>query len=131
MKLKDLQTLLDNRPSVSGNTFMVGALFVISCVFTAFFLILGIGLLLESWFDFKIFLDWVSRQLRIVLNDQQRDQIATSFGIFSLILAVVFGGVIYLCRMILRRNHFIIQIEDWIYTNLSEIKKSLPKKTRK
>ena len=131
MKLKDLQTLLDNRPSVSGNTFMVGALFVISCVFTAFFLILGIGLLLESWFDFKIFLDWVSRQLRIVLNDQQRDQIATSFGIFSLILAVVFGGVIYLCRMILRRNHFIIQIEDWIYNNLTEIKKSLPEKTRK
>jgi|GEM_PF-955467 len=130
MRIKELQNLLDNQPSVSGNTFVVGLLFVVSCILALFFLTLGIGLLLESWFDFKIFLDWVSRQFRIALNVEQRQQIATSFGIFSLILAVVFGGVIYLCRMILRRNHFIIQTEDWIYANLSEVRRTVRKKSK-
>ena len=131
MKLKELQKLLDNQPSVSGSTILVGILFVVSCILTFFFLILGIGLLLESFFQFKIFLDWVSKQLRLVLNIEQRQQIATSFGLFSLILAIVFGGVIYLSRMVLRRNHFIIQMEDWIYGNLTEIKRSVKKTARK
>ena len=131
MKLKELQNLLDSQPSVSGSTILVGILFVVSCILTLFFFILGIGLLLESFFEFKIFLDWVSKQLRLVLNIEQRQQIATSFGLFSLILALVFGSFIYLCRMILRRNHFIIQMEDWIYGNLSEIKRTIKKTTRK
>lgn len=131
MKLKELQNLLDSQPSVSGSTILVGILFVVSCVLTFFFFILGIGLLLESFFEFKIFLDWVSKQLRLLLNIEQRQQIATSFGLFSLILAIVFGGVIYLCRMVLRRNHFIIQMEDWIYGNLTEIKRSVKKSARK
>ena len=131
MKLKELQNLLDSQPSVSRSTILVGILFVVSCILTLFFFILGIGLLLESFFEFKIFLDWVSKQLRLVLNIEQRQQIATSFGLFSLILALVFGSFIYLCRMILRRNHFIIQMEDWIYGNLSEIKRTIKKTTRK
>ena len=130
MKIKELQNLLDSQPSVSGSTIFVGILFVISCILAFFFFILGFGLLLESFFEFKIFLDWVSKQLRLVLNIEQRQQIANSFGIFSLILSAVFGGVIYLCRMILRRNHFIIQMEDWIYGNLSEIKRKV-RKTKK
>lgn len=127
MKLKELQTILDNQPSVSGNTFLVGALYVLSWLFFAAFLVLGIGLLLESFFHLKIFLNWLSRNLNIILNEEQRWKIATSFGIVSLVLSAVFGGVIFLCRMILNRNRFIIEIEDWIYENVSEIKKTTAK----
>ena len=127
MKLKELQTILDSQPSVSGSTFLVGSLYVISWILAAVFLILGIGLLLESAFHFKIFLEWVSRNLNIALNEDQRWKIATSFGIISLILAVIFAGVIVLCRMILKRNHFIIQMDDWIYSNITEVTK---RKTR-
>ena len=130
MKLRELQTILDGQPSVTGNTFIVGFLYVVAILLAALFLILGIGLFLEGWFDFKIFLDWVSRQFNLVLNDGQRAVIAKSFGTFSFILAVIFGGFIYLCKMVLSRNNFIIQMEEWIFQNLSEVRKPV-RKTRK
>ena len=123
MRLKELQNILDNQPSVSGSTFLVGALYVISIVLFLGFLVLGIGLLLESLFHYKIFLDWVSQQLHVVLNEEQRYKIATSFGLLSLFLSLVFLGVIFLCRMVLTRNKFIIDIDEWIYSNLSQITK--------
>lgn len=131
MKLRELQTLLDSQPSVSGSTFLVGTLYLISWILAVFFFILGIGLLLESAFHFKIFLDWLSRNLNIVLNEEQRWKIATSFGIISLILALIFVGVIILCRMVLKRNHFIIQLEDWLYLNVADIKKNSIKRRKK
>lgn len=131
MRLKELQTILDNQPSVSGNTFLIGALYVLSWILFVGFLILGIGLLLESFFHFKIFLEWVSEQLNVTLNDDQRWKIATSFGLVSLFLSIVFLGVIFLCRMVLHRNSFIIQIDDWIYGNLTEIKKKTATTKRK
>lgn len=123
MRLKELQSILDAQPSVSGSTFLVSALYVISWILAAVFLILGIGLLLESAFHYRIFLDWVSQNLHVMLNDEQRWKIATSFGIISIILAVIFAGVIMLCRMILKRNHFIIQIDDWIFQNITDVKR--------
>lgn len=131
MKIRELQTLLNSRPSVSGSTYLVGALYVISCLLAAVFFILGVGLLLESLFHMKIFLDWLSRNLRIVLNEEQRWTIATSFGSISLILSCIFVGVIVLSRMILKRNHFIIQTEDWLYHNVPELTKRPLKTSRK
>lgn len=129
MRLKELQTILDNQPSVSGSTFLTGALYILSWVLFVVFLILGAGLLLESLFHFKIFLEWVSMQMNVALNEDQRWKIATSFGLLSLFLSAVFLGVIFLCRMVLYRNRFIIEVDDWIYGNLSEIKKkSTPKR---
>lgn len=131
MRLKELQNILDNQPSVSGSTFLVGALYVISIVLFLGFLVLGIGLLLESLFHYKIFLDWVSQQLHVVLNEEQRYKIATSFGLLSLFLSLVFFGVIFLCRMVLTRNKFIIDIDEWIYSNLSQITKRTATKSKK
>ena len=128
MKIRELQILLNNQPSISGNTFVVGALLVISCLLAFAFLILGIGLFLESWFGYKIFLNWVARQLNLLLDIEQRTTLAVSFGTSALILCVVFCGVIYLCRMILRRNHFMILTEDWLYANITELTK--PKNRR-
>ena len=131
MRLKELQNILDNQPSVSGSTFLVGALYVISIVLFLGFLVLGIGLLLESLFHYKIFLDWVSQQLHVLLNEEQRYKIATSFGLLSLFLSLVFFGVIFLCRMVLTRNKFIIDIDEWIYSNLSQITKRTATKSKK
>ncbi len=131
MRLKELQNILDNQPSVSGSTFLVGALYVISIVLFLGFLVLGMGLLLESLFHYKIFLDWVSQQLHVVLNEEQRYKIATSFGLLSLFLSLVFLGVIFLCRMVLTRNKFIIDIDEWIYSNLSQITKRTAAKRKK
>lgn len=131
MRLKELQNILDNQPSVSGSTFLVGALYVISIVLFLGFLVLGIGLLLESLLHYKIFLDWVSQQLHVFLNEEQRYKIATSFGLLSLFLSLVFLGVIFLCRMVLTRNKFIIDIDEWIYSNLSQITKRTAAKRKK
>ena len=131
MRLKELQTILDSQPSVSGSTFLVGALYVASWVLFVTFLVLGIGLLLESLFHFKIFLDWVSHQLNVSLNEHQRWKIATSFGLFSVVLSTVFLGVIFLCRMVLNRNRFIIEIDEWLYSNITEVKRKASSKSKK
>lgn len=123
MKLRELQILLDQQPSVITNTYVVVVLNILGYILAIGFLILGLGLLIEGWLDWKVFLEWVSRQFNIILNQEQRSDIAISFGIFSLILSLIFGGVIYLSRWILQRNHFIMEMEDWIYNNLSEIKR--------
>lgn len=130
MKIKELQTLLDSQPSMSGSTFLVGFLFVVSCLLSAFFIVLGIGLLLESTLHYRIFLDWVSRNLKLLLNEDQRSTIATTLGIISVILSFLFGGVIFLCRMILKRNHFIMQTEDWLYDNVIEVKRKTSARKR-
>jgi hypothetical protein len=128
MSEKNLQKIIDTQPSVSGSTFLVSALFVISWFLMVGLFILSIGLFLESFLHYKIFLDWVSRQLSFGLNEEQRWKIATSFGLFSLFLSIVFLGVIFLCKMVLRRNHFIIEMEDWIFENVKEVKKPRLKK---
>lgn len=131
MKLRELQNILDSQPSVSGSTFLVGALYVASWVLFLVFIIIGLGLLLESLFHFKIFLDWISASLHINLNEEQRWKIATTFGIISLVLGMIFLGVIFLCRMVLNRNRFIIEVEEWIYANLAEIRRKPAAKRKK
>ncbi len=124
MRIKELQLLLNSQPSVSGNTFLVGALYVISWALILFFLVLGVGLLSEGFLGWKIFLNWISRSIKLNLNNQQHQNIALSFGWISLVLAVIFSGVIYLCKMVLRRNHYIIQIEEWLFQNIPDSKKT-------
>lgn len=122
MQKRELQAIIDSQPSVSANTFLVGALYVVSWILFVAFLILGAGLFLESLLHYKIFLGWVSAQLNFALNEEQRWKIATGFGLMSLFLSAVFLGVIFLCRMVLNRNRFIIEIDEWMYANLKEIK---------
>lgn len=131
MKIRELQTILDGQPSVSRSTFLVGSLYILCIILALAFLILGIGLLLESFFHFKIFLDWISRSSRIPLNEDQRWSIATTLGILSLMLSAVFAGTIMICRMVLRRNHFIITIEDWVYQNIKDINRPSVSRSRK
>ena len=123
MNIKNLQQTLNSQPSVTGTTFLVTSLFMISWILMIFLFLLSMGLFLESFLHYRIFLEWVSKQLQFGLNDEQRWKIATSFGLVSLFLSIIFGGVIVLCKMVLRRNHYIIQIEDWILGNIKEVKK--------
>ena len=123
MNIKNLQQILNSQPSVSGSTFLVTSLFVISWLLMVTLFVLSIGLFLESFLHYKIFLEWISKQLQFDLNEEQRWKIATSFGLVSLFLSIVFGGVIFLCKMVLRRNHYIMQTEDWILDNVKEVKK--------
>ena len=130
MKIKELQTILDAQPSVSGNTYFIFIIWGISWLLAITFFILGIGLLLESLLHYKIFLDFVARQINLVLDENQRWTLSSSFGILSLILATIFGSMIFICRMVLVRNHFIIQLEDWLISEVKEIKVK-PRKSRK
>lgn len=130
MKIKELQNILNTQPSVSGNTFFVFLIWGLSWLLAIAFFILGIGLLLESLLHYKIFLDFVSRQINLVLDQEQRWKISTSFGIISLVLAFVFVGMIFISKMVLIRNHFIIQIEDWLLSEIKEVKIK-PRKTKK
>ena len=112
MKIKQLQSILDQQPSVSGNTYFIFIVWGISWLFALVFLLLGIGLLLESLLHYKIFLDTVAQKLHLVLNEEQRWNISTSLGWLSIILALVFGAMIYICKMVLERNHLIILLEE-------------------
>lgn len=69
MKTKELQNILDKQPSVSGNTFFIFLVWGISWLLAVFFFVLGIGLLLESLLHYKIFLDFVSRQIHLMLEN--------------------------------------------------------------
>ena len=122
MKIKELQNILNTQPSVSGNTFFIFLIWGLSWLLAITFFILGIGLLLESALHYKIFLDFVSRQINLVLDPVQRWKISTSFGVISLILSFIFVGMIFISKMVLVRNHFIIQIEDWLISEIKEIK---------
>lgn len=130
MKTKELQNILDKQPSVSGNTFFIFLVWGISWLLAIFFFVLGIGLLLESLLHYKIFLDFVSRQIHLILDEQQRWKISTSFGLISFVLCFIFVGMIFICKMVLVRNQFIIQIEDWLISEIKEIKLK-PRKSRK
>ena len=122
MKIKQLQSILDQQPSVSGNTYFIFIVWGISWLFALVFLLLGIGLLLESLLHYKIFLDTVAQKLHLVLTDEQRWNISTSLGWLSIILALVFGAMIYICKMVSVRNHFIILLEEWLISEIKEVK---------
>ena len=131
MKIRELQSILNAQPSVSRSTFVVGSLYVVCCVLAIVFLILGIGLLLESFFHFIIFLEWISRNTGILLNEVQRWSIATTLGVIALIWSAIFAGLIVICRMVLRRNHYIMTIEDWIYQNIKDVNRPPAQASRK
>ena len=122
MKIKQLQSILDQQPSVSGNTYFIFIVWGIYWLFALVFLLLGIGLLLESMLHYKIFLDTVAQKLHLVLTHEQRWNISTSLGWLSLILAFVFGAMIYICKMVSVRNHFIILLEEWLISEIKEVK---------
>jgi hypothetical protein len=130
MKIKELQNILNTQPSVSGNTYFIFFVWGISWLLAVAFFILGIGLLLESMLHYKIFLDFVARQINLILDENQRWALSSSFGIVSLLLAGIFASMIVICKMVLVRNHFIIQLEDWLISEVKEIKIK-PRKSKK
>ena len=130
MKIKELQNILNTQPSVSGNTYFIFTIWGISWLLAVTFLVIGIGLLLESLLHYKIFLDFVAREINLVLDEQQRWKLSSSFGVISVILSAVFASMIFICKMVLVRNHFIIQLEDWLISEIKEIKIK-PRKTKK
>ena len=130
MKIKELQNILNTQPSVSGNTYFIFFVWGISWLLAVAFFILGIGLLLESMLHYKIFLDFVARQINLILDENQRWALSSSFGIVSLFLAGIFASMIVICKMVLVRNHFIIQLEDWLISEVKEIKIK-PRKSKK
>ena len=130
MKIKELQNILNTQPSVSGNTYFIFLVWGISWLLAVSFFILGIGLLLESMLHYKIFLDFVARQINLILDENQRWALSSSFGIVSLLLAGIFASMIVICKMVLVRNHFIIQLEEWLISEVKEIKIK-PRKSKK
>ena len=130
MKIKELQNILNTQPSVSGNTYFIFLVWGISWLLAVAFFILGIGLLLESMLHYKIFLDFVARQINLILDENQRWALSSSFGIVSLLLAGIFASMIVIGKMVLVKNHFIIQLEDWLISEVKEIKIK-PRKSKK
>lgn len=130
MKIKELQNILNAQPSVSGNTYFIFFVWGISWLLAVAFFILGIGLFLESMLHYKIFLNFVARQINLILDENQRWVLSSSFGIVSLLLAGIFASMIVICKMVLVRNHFIIQLEDWLISEIKEIKIK-PRKSKK
>lgn len=130
MNTKNIQTLLDKQPNASENTYLVFILLGISWVLMIVLFILAIGLWIENLSHYSIFLDWLVQKtaLKITPTEEQRSSFSLCFGLLCFGLSLVFLGGIFLCRMILHRNQFILEIEDWLFANIASIQKKTPKK---
>lgn len=119
MNIKSLEKMYAEKPSVLRSTYLVFVFWVLSWILMLAFLGLAIGLLLESAFEYRYFIDWIfkSFKLNFPFSDYERWKFATTFGLISLFLSIFFLGTAILCKMILHRNKFILELEDWLKIN--------------
>ncbi len=119
MNIKSLEKMYAEKPSVLRSTYLVFVFWVLGWILMLAFLGLAIGLLLESAFEYRYFIDWIlkSFKLNFPFSDDERWKFATTFGLISLFLSIFFLGTVILCKMILHRNKFILELEDWLKIN--------------
>jgi hypothetical protein len=98
--------LLDNRPSALRNSFVIGVVRILAWLIGAFLFIVGLSILIHN-FVYDGFL----AQFDII---EKLDTTTTSIiGITSLAVAVLFFVVVRLCKMLIRRNLFLLELDEW------------------
>lgn len=103
-----LNELLDNRPSAIGNTFVIVVIrFISGLIGTALFIV-GVSILIHN-----LVYDEFLAQFNIVEELGKRTM--NIIGGVAFIVGVLFFGVVRLCSMLIKRNLFLLELDEWRY----------------
>lgn len=106
--------MLATIPRVLASTYALGVLYLI-------FWILSIALILGSFFLFlSLGLNWekvIELNLRALGWHEQKKlgrEVSVYMAWLLLGVGILFGALGYLSRMVLKRNHLILTLQDWV-----------------
>lgn len=121
--LKHLEILFANSPSVLRNSALILTIRIIGWVLGVVFFIAGIAFLLNE--NTQNVLTFFGLKNIYNQNDLLIDvsQLKHSLGILFLILSLTFFLIVRLCKMITKRNIFILDLFNW-FEDLKEEEKS-------
>lgn len=103
MKDVKLEQIMEQRPSAIRNTLSISLLRIIAWILSTGFFIVTIV------FVFK--LKFVLRAVGI--DTEANGESYRMVGVISFVISVVFGIIVRLCKMITKRNLFILDILNW------------------
>lgn len=107
MDLKLIE-LLDNRPSAIGNSFVIGVVRILAWLIGTALIIIGLSILIHNSVH-----EGFLTQFSII---EKLDTSATSgIAITAIILAILLLFVARLCKMLIRRNMFLLELDEWRY----------------
>lgn len=99
--------LLDNRPSAIRNTLVIGVVRILAWLIGIALFIVGLSILTQN-FVYKQFLTQF-------INENVDNTTTNIIGIFLIILAVLLFFVVRLCKMLIKRNLFLLELDEWRY----------------
>ncbi len=103
-----LLELIDNRPSAIRNSFLITIVRILSWFTGLFLFIVGVSILIHN-FVYDGFLAHLN-----ILAELETST-TSIIGIESIILSTLFFFVVRLCKMLIKRNLFLIELDLWRY----------------
>lgn len=110
-----LDSLMAKKPGFILNSLFILIIRVISVIFGFLFIVIGLGLLLNSFFQFDLFkiiitLDVAQLEPGI---QHQLERISMVLGVLFIFFGILMFFTRKLCNMVLRRNVFIAELTEW------------------
>jgi len=106
MDLKLIE-ILDNRPSAIRNMFVIGVVRILAWLIGTTLFIFGLSILTHNFVYEKFLVQFINVNVDNTTTD--------TIGIFLIILAVLLFFVVRLCKMLIKRNLFLIDLDLWRY----------------
>jgi len=103
-----LNELLDNRPNAIGNTFVIVVIRFISGLMGTALFIVGVSILIHN-----LVYDEFLAQFNVVEDLDNRTM--NIIGSVAFIVGILFFGVVRLCSMLIKRNLFLLELDEWRY----------------
>lgn len=101
-------------PSVTGTTYFIFIILGVCFLLGTVFLGLALGLFLESALEYHFFIDMILIRSKITtpIPNAEIWKIANIYGFFCLFLSLVLFLNCKISRMVLVRNHYIMEIQE-------------------
>lgn len=109
---KELDLLFDNSPSMLRNTALVLGIRIAGWILGILFLVLGISLLLSRETEFILEFFGATIQNANSYNPQNT-QLREGLGILFLAISILLLIMVRLCKMIMNRNFFVLELFSW------------------
>jgi hypothetical protein len=100
--------LLDKRPSVIRNSFVIGLVQLLSWIIGTSLFIVGISILIHNFVYDELL-------ARFDIVKELDNTLMNSIGISSLVVGLLLFAIIRLCKMLIKRNLFLLELDEWRY----------------
>jgi hypothetical protein len=100
--------ILENRPSVIRNTVVITMVRMLSWILGFSLIVVGISILIHNFVYEKLL-------ARFDFLEDIDTAIMTVIGISLIIVGALLFFVIRLCKMLIRRNLFLLELDEWRY----------------